>query len=87
MSQFKPGDLALTLKDAVRMPAMSQVEIVKRIDPQQTYKDISGRKFQFDGVFWMVERDSRKFAFHQSLLMPLRGDPAPEQQKLREVVL
>lgn len=83
--QFKPGDLALTLKDATDMPAMSQVELVCMLNPEKDYRAINGQKVRFEGEFWKVRYGERKFAFHRNLLMPLRGDFAPEQTKSREV--
>ena len=82
---FKAGDLALTLKDAPGIPAMSQVELVCMLDPEKTYQAINGMKVRFEGEFWKVLHGERKFAFHKDLLMPLRGDFAPERQKSQEV--
>ncbi|MBC8786543.1 hypothetical protein [Pseudomonas fluorescens] len=89
MSQFKPGDLALTLVDRCGVPAMSQVEVVQFVEPETTLTMIDGRKARFSYPTWRCSAAAIPDAdlmFRVKELMPLRGDFTPEQQKAKEAV-
>jgi len=87
-NQFKPGDLALTLKPGFGFPAMASVSLEIFLRKGQTAQEPDGRLFtpKFDG--WVVYRDDEDGSgfFSPEHLMPLRGDFQPEQQKSRELV-
>ena len=88
MSQFNPGDLALTLVNRCGLPAMSQVEIVGFVEPGTRLSMIDGRGAKFSYPVWRCSHASfpdADLVFREKELMPLRGDFAPEQQKSREL--
>ena len=86
MSQFKVGDLALTLISLSILPAGSVVELYKAINPG----DNVGSKHRpvpaaVKGWWCAHSEIGDRLPFAETSLMPLRGDFAPEQQKSREV--
>jgi len=83
--QFKPGDLALTTRDGLVLPAMSQVELVGRIPEGTEVVAKSGEGFIAQAGLWEVTANGGRFAYHEAYLMPLRGDFAPRQAKSFEV--
>lgn len=87
MSQFKSGDLALTLVSGFGFAAMTTVKLDIFLRKGQTAQEPDGRLFtpKFDG--WAVYRDDVDGSgfFRPEHLMPLRGDLDPEHQKSREV--
>lgn len=87
MSQFKPGDLALTLISLSILPAGSVVELYKAINPGD---NVGSKRRPIPAVvkgWWCAHSDiGDRLPFAETSLMPLRGDFAPEQQKSREVV-
>jgi hypothetical protein len=89
MSQFKPGDLALTLRSGFGFPAMTTVKLDVFLRKGETAQEPDGCFFtpKFDG--WAVYREDEdgEGFFRPEHLMPLKGDFASEQQKSREVVL
>lgn len=89
MSQFKPGDLALTLVDRCGLPAMTQVEVVQFVEPGKALTMINGRSARFSYPTWRCATALIPYAdvmYRAKELMPLRGNFQPEQQKSREVV-
>lgn len=86
MSQFKEGDIALVIGGNAFLG--SQVEVLRWLTPGDelvhegapyVYTPKTGRSA------WMVSCGARFGVKHESNLMPLRGDFAPEQQKSREL--
>lgn len=89
MSQFKSGDIALTLVERCGIPAMSQVEIQIFVPAGSILMGIDDRKRKFTMDLWQVTTPLCPLGaimFQPKELMPLRGDFQPEQQKSREVV-
>jgi len=90
-NQFKPGDLALTLRDRMGWPPMTQVELdVFHAAGSVLVEAETGSRFRIRECAWQCRltdgsgEDNR--LYRPSELMPLRGDFTPEQQKSREVV-
>ncbi|MBP5121005.1 hypothetical protein [Pseudomonas protegens] len=83
---FKPGDLALTLRSGFGFPAMTAVTLDVFLRKGETAEQPDGSFFtpKFDG--WAVYREDERGAgfFRPEHLMPLRGDFTPEQQKAKE---
>lgn len=88
MSQFKPGDLALTLISLPAVPAGSVVQLDERVTANQMFKIEGVGTFLSKDTGWLCSREGQPhiFAYADKSLMPLRGDFAPEQQKSREVL-
>jgi hypothetical protein len=84
---FKPGDLALTLKAGYGIAVMTTVQLEMFLGKGQKAQEPDGQLWTapFDG--WVVGRDGEDgFGFFKaSYLMPLRGDFTPEQHKSQEV--
>lgn len=89
MSQFKPGDMALTLKSGWGFEAMTTVMLDVFLRKGETAQEPDGRLFTPKHDGWVVYRGDADGAgfFRPEHLMPLRGDFAPEQHKSREVVV
>lgn len=100
MRELKSGDLALIINDSVPEHIGKCVELVKLVQPQESYippVPYSGMvNNSADVSVWVVIGDvhsttyggDRIEGFCQkcpSNLMPLRGDFAPERQKSQEV--
>lgn len=86
MSNFKPGDLALTTKDfGGFLRAYQQVELIERIS--------EGSLFEYDrttyeagcNAWWVTDDGVTPLYVPERYLMPLRGDFHPERQKAGEV--
>lgn len=86
MSQFKPGDLAITLIDLPPVMAGSVVELETKITKGDLVRTPSGLLIA-NGNGWICihELVPGKCAYGDSALMPLRRDFQPEQQKAKEV--
>jgi len=86
---FKPGDLALLLIGIGPLGAGSAVELIKRIDAGTEVDLVGGGKAECLECSWVFSHSqipAPGLAFAaERLLMPLRGDFAPERQKSREV--
>jgi len=84
---FKPGDLALTLKAGYGIAAMTTVQLEMFLGNGWKAQEPDGQLWTapFDG--WVVGRDGEDgFGFFKaSNLMPLRGDFAPTEQKSKAV--
>lgn len=86
MSQFKPGDLALTIKATQQVACGSCVEVLyMRRKGEVVF--IRCQEVTLSADFYAVLKDGEKHLYLAGHLMPLRGDFAPEQQKSREVAL
>ncbi|KPB51359.1 Uncharacterized protein ALO57_00141 [Pseudomonas coronafaciens pv. oryzae] len=88
--QFKPGDLALLLIDVGPLACGSAVELIKRIGAGTEVELVGGGKAECLEGSWvfshsMIPGPGLAFA-PERLLMPLQGDPSPEQQKAKEAV-
>lgn len=86
MSQFKVGDLALTLVDR-GWPAMTTVELVQLFHPGDKVEQIHKTSTAIEDL-WECESslsDKYNYLYRPSELMPLRGDFTPERQKDVEV--
>lgn len=85
---FKPGDLALTLRSGFGFPAMTTVKLDVFLRNGETAQEPDGRLWtpKFDG--WAVYREDEDGAgfFRPEHLIPLRGSFEPEQQKAKEAV-
>ena len=86
---FKPGDLALTLKSGWGFEAMTTVTLDVFLRKGETAQEPDGRLFtpKYDG--WVVYQGDESGAgfFRAEHLMPLRGgDFTHEQQKAKEAV-
>lgn len=88
---FKPGDLALTLAEAVVLlgdisivPAGSQVELVARGEAGEEF-DIAGEAWRLRRPMWLVDREGMLVLVAERNLMPLRGDFAVLQPKAEEI--
>ncbi|WEX18945.1 hypothetical protein P2T68_17010 [Pseudomonas sp. G11] len=87
MSQFKPGDLALTIVDDPEIPAYSVVTLdseIKKGESCLTWDDKPSVAPE-DGWFVIHPYATAARLYANRELMPLRGDFAPEQQKSREL--
>lgn len=82
--QFKPGDLALTLKSIGHVPEMACVEIVE-ILPSGTRIDVGGKIYTLKREVVEVIYLGGNAGYKHTNLMPLRGDFAPDQQKVKEL--
>lgn len=88
MSQFKSGDLALTLAYGIEWPPMTQVTLDVFLPKGTIGEEPDGGLFTapFDGLaVYREDEDGAEF-FRAEHLMPLRGNFQPEQQKSLEVV-
>lgn len=89
MSQFKPGDSALLLVDIAHVLSGSVVELDSRWPagtPMKLVGGVSGICAEDSWIFTHASIAAPGLAFApERLLMPLKGDFAPEQQKSREV--
>lgn len=83
-NNFKPGDLALTLKSVGPVPEMACVE-VGDILPIGTRVDVGGKIYTLKAEVVEVIYQGANCGYKRRNLMPLRGDFAPEQAKSREV--
>lgn len=85
--QFKEGDLALTLIAGFEWPPMTQVKLDVFLPKGAIAEEPDGGLFTapFDG--WVVYREDECGVgfFRPRYLMPLRGDFAPEREKVREL--
>jgi hypothetical protein len=88
MSQFKPGDLALTIVDDPEIPAYSVVTLdsaIKKGEDCLTW-DEKPSVAKEDGWFVIHTNAADERLYAERELMPLKGNFQPEQQKSREVV-
>ncbi|MGA5718136.1 hypothetical protein ACPCWF_05825 [Pseudomonas atacamensis] len=87
-NNFKPGDPALLLIGIGPLGAGSLVELVKRIGAGTEVVLMGGGKaecLECSWVFSSAQIPEPGLAFApERLLMPLRGNFAPEQQKAKE---
>lgn len=87
--QFKPGDPALLLVDIGPLISGSVVELIKRIGAGTEVDLMGGGKAECSEDSWVFSHSSipePRLAFApERLLMPLRGDSAPTEQKSQAV--
>ena len=83
MSQFNPGDLALTLINLGRLiPAGSVVELTKAIRPGDNLGTKQRPIIAIARGWFCTHREAGdKNPYAETSLMPLRGDFAPLEQK------
>ncbi|MCW1937539.1 hypothetical protein QM298_14110 [Pseudomonas mendocina] len=86
MSNFKAGDLAVTLIDLPPLMAGSIVELVEHIAKGDVVLTPQGPRVA-NGEGWICAHAlvPLNAAYAASALMPLRGDFQPERQKSQEV--
>lgn len=86
MSNFKVGDLALTLIDLAPVMAGSIVELVEHITKGDVVLTLEGPRVAIcEGWICAHPMVPKNCAYAVSALMPLRGDFQPEQEKAKEV--
>lgn len=86
MSRFKAGDPAITLIDLGPIMAGSVVELEWPIAKGDVIEHPSGSLIALEnGWICLHPLVPGKVAYKESALMPLRGDPDPENQKAVEV--
>ncbi len=86
--QFKSGDLALVISGGY---LGETAELVRFVLPDEVVvSPRTGKKYQFRPAAgiggWMCSFRDEWAIKYEKILMPLRGDIVPEQQKSREVV-
>lgn len=86
MSEFKSGDLAITLVSTKLVPAGS---VVTLLEPMEIGDEvlIDGELRRLTARAWVCRHSDfdKDLGFSERRLMPLRGDFAPESQKVQEV--
>lgn len=81
-NKFQVGDLAITLVSLRILPAGSVVELYKAINPGDNLGSLSHPfPAAVPGWFCAHSEIGDRLPFAESLLMPLRGEYAPVQQK------
>ncbi len=87
---FKPGDLALVIGGKALLGKVVTVNIW--INPDDEFLSPSGNLYKYADTnhasgFLVLDATDKKLAIkHPHNLMPLKGEPEPEQAKQTEVV-
>ena len=91
MSQFRPGDIAVTTRSTLAfaggtpvIEAGSQVELLARGERGEEFA-LHGVTYRLRNPMWVVERDGLRAIVAERHLIPLRGDFTPEREKSSEV--
>ena len=86
MSQFKSGDLAITLVSLSILPAGSVVELYRAINPGENLASEQSPIYAMVHGWWCAHSEiGDRLPFAETSLMPLRGDFSAEPVKSSEV--